>query len=91
MSIVWAIIAIVVILGFVSLQEGNGKAKVKALLEEKGFKEIDIKTKMFTGSQGTVTFEVQYLDKSGAVRNNSCVVHTATFSEEKIFWEKPLE
>ncbi len=75
----------------VTLQESNGKHKVRSLLVERGFDQIKVITKMFNAWGSALTFEVNYIDRNGVLQRNSCVVHTSIFSVEKVLWEEPID
>jgi hypothetical protein len=91
MLIFLTVVSVIIILGIVSLQEDSAKNELKALLLGKGFQDIQIKTRWFSGGQGTLTFDVEYRDTQGELQKNSCVTQTSAFSDQKFYWEKPLE
>ena len=86
----WFVGGLAVLLVFVFLQEQVAKGKVKRSLEEKGFRHIQIRTKLFGGSRGTLAFDVRYRDDHGISHRNTCIVRTGILSEDTIDWEKPL-
>ena len=80
-----------VIIGLAVFQEDRSKSKVRKTLEEMGFNEIKVISHVFSMQRGTLTFDVEYRDKDGGLQRNSCIVPSAVFSEQKIYWEKPIE
>ena len=90
-ELVWVSIVAIFVLGFVYLQERAARRKVIEYLERKGCEDVIVHTKMFGGGgRGSISFDVEYADRKGNVRKNSCVVHTGLFSKETIYWKKPL-
>jgi hypothetical protein len=89
-KIFWTVIGIVVLFAVIYFQEINSKSRVKAHLEQMGFQEIAVQTKLFAGGKGTLTFEVGYINRNGEAQKNTCIVHTGLFSEDTIYWKSPL-
>lgn len=83
------LIVIAVVLSIVALVRKD-KNKIRIALLGKGFRQIKLKRK-WGGNEDTSFFEVEYLDRNGKLRRNSCVIHTRMFSGDEIFWEKPLK
>jgi hypothetical protein len=90
-KLIWAAIFLLILFAVIYFQEQEGKNRVKKYLERKGFEDVDVQTKLFAGGRGTLSFDVEYVNKSGDIRRNTCVVHTGLFSDSKIYWEKPLD
>ncbi len=89
--VVLVIIAVIIVLGIVYLQEASAKSELKAFLMGKGFQDVKISASWFVGSKSTLYFEVEYRDNNGELQKNSCVTNTGAFSDQKFYWEKPLE
>lgn len=88
----WFVGALIIVLGIVYFQEQSGKKSVKHYLEQKGFEDIEINTRLFAGGgKGSITYDVKYRERNGLMHDNSCVVHSGIFSDSTIYWEKPMK
>ena len=88
-NFIWIPLAILLLVG-IYFQERASKNRVREYLENKGCSDVKIRTRLFAGGKGVITFDVEYVDKAGFARKNSCIVHTGFFSDDKIYWQSAL-
>ena len=70
--------------------ERNAKNRVRYYLENRGCEDVRVKTRLFAGGRGTITFDVEYTTPKGVRKKNSCVVHTGLLADEKIYWQNAI-
>jgi len=87
----WYAFFIFVAVAVVYMTERNAKTRVRYYLEERGFEDVKVKTRLFAGGRGVLTFDVEYTTSKGVRKKNSCIVHTSIFSDGKIYWQSPYE
>ena len=90
MSFAWYLIIFVGLIAFVYFNELNAKKKVEDYLTRREYRDIKVHTVPFGGARGSLVFDVEYIDRNGRLRHNSCTVHTGLLSEKAIYWESPL-
>lgn len=87
----WYAFFIFVAVTIIYMTERNAKIRVRHYLEDRGCEDVKVKTRLFAGGRGVLTFDVEYTSPKGVRKKNSCVVHTSIFSDGKIYWQRPFE
>ena len=87
----WYVFFFLAAMAVVYTTERNAKTRVRYYLEDRGFENVQVKTRLFAGGKGVLTFDVEYTTPNGARKKNSCVVHTSIFSDGKIYWQQSIE
>jgi len=70
------------------LDRRNVKNKIRKLLTEKGYKEIEIHPNLSSGRKGSFTFDVDYIDNHGLKAMYICRINRHLFSDKKFHWLK---
>lgn len=87
----WFFAALFLALAVMYFHERAAKKRVIEYLERKGCQDVLVQTKLFAGGRGVLSFHVEYMDRKGNVRENSCTVRTGLLSDETIYWKRPLK
>lgn len=87
----WYVFFVLAAFAVVYMTERKAKTRVRYYLEDRGFEDVIVKTRLFAGGKGIITFDVEYTTTKGIRKKNSCVVHTGIFSDEKIYWQHSFE